>query len=309
VRSAARGAAGEPGFNVIVAERGRPIYYCKCRPAGDEPLAHEHAIGEILSREPSTARHIAPCHLERGRVMDVLAVRRLPGRPYYELLVKQTDAEWLASVSLVIGLVERMAATVAAATPTLRGPDPLRIADEGRWALAALEAEQGLARPRVAALAAALDRAGEVLSTPQHGDLWPPNVIVDGTSWYILDLELFGRVRVPLYDLLHMLHVCSGVRQSETADHRTWVERLTDDDPTEAAARDLIRRTVHRLALTPAAAFGALVYYVVDAAARVKARGAWSADWRKYLAEVARLADLIVDGTATPERLFTTGRG
>jgi hypothetical protein len=304
VRSAARGASGEPGFNVLLAVRGRPTYYCKCRPAGDPPLAHEGAIGKILSREPSTAAHVAASHLERTGVMDVLVVRRLRGRPYHELLVKQNDAAWLSSVELVIGLVERMAACVAAAMPALRGPAALSIADEGRWALSALEAEQSLAPHRVDALAATLVQAGEVTPQLQHGDLWPPNVIVDGMSWYILDLELFGRIRVPLYDLLHMLHVCSDVRRSEAVDRRAWVERLLDDDPAEAGARDLIRRAAHQQGLSASSAFGALVYYVVDVAARVRARGAWSADWREYLAEAARLADLIIDGAATPDRLL-----
>jgi hypothetical protein len=308
VRSAPGRALGEPGFNVIVAERGRPIYFCKCRPAGDPALAHEGAIGEILSREPSTAAHVAPTHLARGDVMDVLVVRRLPGRPYYELLVKQEDAEWLSSVELVIGLVERMAACVTAALPALRGAGAVRLADEGYSALAALESEQGLARRRVEALAATLDRGGEVTPRPQHGDLWPLNVLVEGKSWYILDLELFGRVRVPLHDLLYMLHACSDVRRPPAADRRPWVERLVDGDPAEAGARDLIRRTAHRCGLSPSSAFAALVYYVVDLAARARASGAWSADWPGYLAPAVRLADLILEGAATPDRLFTTDR-
>jgi hypothetical protein len=308
VRTTPSDTSGQPGFNVVVAERGRPIYFCKCRPAGDAALAHEGAIAEILSRELSTAAHVAVSHLERSGVMDVLVLRRLPGRPYHELLVKQGEAEWLSSVELVIGLVERMAACVASAVPALRGPEVLRVADEGRWALAALEAEQGLARHRVEVLAATLAGGGEVTPWPQHGDLWPPNVLVDGTSWYILDLELFGRVRVPLYDLLHMLHICSEVRRSEAADRRPWVQRLVDGDPTEAGAKDLIRRTADRHGLSSSAVFSALVYYVVDVGARVRARGAWSADWREYLAQASRLADLIAEGAATPDRLFTTDR-
>ncbi|MDQ3996809.1 MAG: aminoglycoside phosphotransferase family protein [Gemmatimonadota bacterium] len=309
VRSRSGSQSGLPGFNVVVAERGRPIYFCKCRPAGDPALAHEGAIGDVLSREPSTARHVAASRLERGDVIDVLVVQHLPGRPYHELLLKQRDAEWLASVESLMALVERMAVCVGTAIPGLRGPESLRVGDEGRWALSALEAEQGLARHRVEELAAALEAGGTMTARLQHGDLWPPNVLVDGRSWYVLDLELFGRVRVPLYDLLHMLHVCSGVRRSRAADRRPWVERLMDGDPEEAGARDLIRRTAQRQGLSSSAAFAALAYYVVDAAARVRARGAWSADWREYLAQVARLADLVAEDAAAADRLFTTDRG
>jgi hypothetical protein len=299
----------EPGFNVVIAERGRPIYFCKCRPSGHAALAHEGAISAILARDPTTARHVAATHFERGSAMDVLVVQRLPGRPYYELLVKQTDADWLASVALVVGLAETMAAVITGALPALRRSETVRLLDEGQWALSALETEQGLARHRVDALAAALEAGGEVDAPIQHGDLWPPNVLVEGTSWYILDLELFGRVRVPLYDVLHMLHNCSEVRRSGTADVRPWIRRLVEGDAAERGSRALIARAADRYRLTRAGAFGALVYYVVDVAARVRARGAWSSDWRGYLAQAACLADLIAEGAATPDSLVTADRG
>jgi phosphotransferase family enzyme len=208
---------------------------------------------------------------------------------------------------MVITLVETMAARVATAMPTLRGAGALRIADEGRWALDALQTAHGLAQHRLEVLAAALAAGGEVISELQHGDLWPPNVLVNGASWYVLDLELFGRVRVPLYDLLHMLHVCSDVRRPEAAGHRPWVELLLAD-PAEAGARQLIRHSAQRRGLSPASTFAALVYYLVDVTARIRARGAWTADWREYFAQAERLADLIAEGVATPERLLTTDR-
>jgi hypothetical protein len=300
-------SSGQPGFNVIVAERGRVSYFCKCRPAGDAALTHEGAIGDILTREPSTTAHVAATHLRRGDVMDVLVVRRLPGRPYYELLVKEGDARWMSSVATVLGLVEQMASCVGNALPALRGPAALRLADEGRWALSVL-VDQGLSPGRADTLGAALARAGEVPARLQHGDLWPPNVLVDGASWYVLDFEQFGRIRVPLYDLLHMLHMCSEVRRPAAASEQPWAERLVTGDPAEARPVALTWRVAQRDRLPPASAFGALVYYVVDMAARVRARGAWSADWREYLAQAARLADLVADGVATPERLFTSGR-
>ncbi len=302
LRITGNGIAGEPGFNAVLAERGRPIYFCKCRPAGDPALTHEGAIGEILMRHPAMAAHVAPTRLERGDVMDVLVVQRLLGRPYHEVLVKEGDTMWPTSVDRVVGLVEQMAAHVGAALPALRGPATLRLAEEGRWALDAL-ADRGLAAQRVKSLAMALERGGQVAAELQHGDLWPPNVLVNGTSWYVLDLELFGRIRVPLYDLLHMLHICSEVRHTRTSSRQQWIERVVRNDPTESRALDLVRRTAHRHQLAASSTFAALVYYAVDMAARVKARGAWTADWRQYLFQVERLADLIADGVG--EATFT----
>jgi hypothetical protein len=309
VRGDAGAHSGAPGFNVVIGERGRPIYFCKCRPAGDPALAHEGAIGDILRRDRVTAAHIAAPHLQQGEVMDVLVLPRLSGRPYHELLVDQSEAEWLSSVEDMMRLVEQMSARVGAALPALRGPAASRFSDEARWALAALATGHGLAQRRSEALATALVAGGTTTALLQHGDLWPPNVLADRGKWYVLDLELFGRVRVPLYDLLHMLHICSDVRRPANADARSWIERIAIGDAAEAGPLGLIRRTAARQGLSPAATFAALVYYVVDIAARVKARGAWTADWREYVDQVERLADLIADGAATPDRLFKSARG
>ena len=307
VRRRASPKSGEPGFNVVVAEHGRPIYFGKCRPAGDPAIAHEGAVGEVLSRDPAVALHVAATHLARAGAIDVLIVRRLPGRPYHELLEKQSDDEWLSSVERVVGIVEQMATRVAAAMPSLSGTDAIPVVDEAQWALAALQ-EDGLESERVEALRTCLARGGAVKPRLQHGDLWPPNVLVDGDSWYVIDLELFGRVRLPLYDLFHMLHICSQVRRPANRAGPLWAERVLRGDRSEAGARELVRRTAERQALPAPAAFALLVYYVVDAMARVRARGTWTADWRHYLAEAARLADLIIGGLATPEQLVTSGR-
>lgn len=290
-------AGGEPGFNVLVAERGRPIYFCKCRPAGDPALAHEAAIGTILAGDPATAPHVPVSSFVPGEIIDVLVVQRLPGRPYHELLVRQPENEWPASVEYVVSVVERMATRVGAALPALCGQSALRFAEEARWALDAL-AEQGLSGDRIAIITATLERGGSTAPQLQHGDLWPPNVLVDGSSWYVLDLELFGRVRTPLYDLLHMLHICSEVRHPESETGKTWVERVIRGAPTEAGVLGVLRRAADRQGLAAPSALAALVYYVVDMTARVKARGAWTADWRQYVALVERLADLITEGAA-----------
>jgi hypothetical protein len=300
---------GAPGFNVVVAERGLPVFFCKCRPPGDPALAHEATIGGVVARDPSSAGHVASFHLERGDVMDVLVVQRLPGRPYHELLVKQDDAEWLGCVESIVALVETMSDGVAAAIPALLGPANVVLSDEGRWGLSILETDHGIAQSHVRALADALAQGGVVTPRLQHADLWPPNVLIDGSALYVLDLELFGRVRIPLYDLLHMLHVGSVVRHSRTDATRSWIERLVDGVRGEEGARKLITRAADRHALSPAATLGALVYYLVDMGARIRARGAWSADWRQYALQAVALAERILNGTATPDRLFTAGRG
>src|SRR5881397_3247923 len=41
--------------------------------------------------------------------------------------------------------------------------------------------------------------------SPQHGDLWPSNVVHSGGSWWLLDFEVFGEVQVPLYDVCHFV--------------------------------------------------------------------------------------------------------
>jgi hypothetical protein len=48
-----------------------------------------------------------------------------------------------------------------------------------------------------------------VPSHPQHGDLWPGNIIQDEHGrWCVIDYETFGQVEFPLYDAYHLVWSC-----------------------------------------------------------------------------------------------------
>ena len=41
---------------------------------------------------------------------------------------------------------------------------------------------------------------------PQHGDLCQGNLLLDGDKWHVVDWENFGRVDMPLFDLISLLY-------------------------------------------------------------------------------------------------------
>jgi fructosamine-3-kinase len=127
----------------------------------------------------------------------------------------------------------------------------------------------------------------------QHGDLWPANVLRRGDSWWLLDYELFGEVRVPLYDALHLLRTSDRIRRPRA---ETWVASLMDETAETAATRAILGRAAQRHGLTPAEVAAAFVYYVADGAARSWRRQAAADFWEPVLAEAETLADLEASG-------------
>ena len=64
---------------------------------------------------------------------------------------------------------------------------------------------------------------------PQHGDLFPGNMLSDRGHWRVLDWESFGNIDLPFYDLLTVL-VSLLTSRGETPDR--WDPRLIREVPT-----------------------------------------------------------------------------
>ena len=127
----------------------------------------------------------------------------------------------------------------------------------------------------------------------QHGDLWPGNVLRQENSWWLLDYELFGAIRVPLYDAFHLLRTSDRIRRPRDG---TWVASLQQETAETAAARDILGRAARRHGLAPEEVAAAFVYYVVDCAARNWRRQASEDFWKPLFAEAETVADLEASG-------------
>jgi hypothetical protein len=124
-------------------------------------------------------------------------------------------------------------------------------------------------------------------------------------SWWLLDYELLGEVRVPLYDAFHLVRTSCRLRGSTAG---SWIAQLLEDTPDSVAARRILRRAIDRLRLSPDQAIAALAHYLVDFATRLHRRALPSAFWAPVVADAERLAHVMTSrGTIAND--FTDSAG
>jgi hypothetical protein len=131
-------------------------------------------------------------------------------------------------------------------------------------------------------LQAAADSAPAVAARPQHGDLWPAKLIERrGGGWWVLDFEMYGRIRMPLHDAFHL------VRTSTSSDGGgTWLRRLAVGDEWARAQQQIIREVAARSAVPAGALTAVAIYYFAEMTERLYRSGTPQSFWEPYLAEI-----------------------
>jgi hypothetical protein len=297
------------GFNFVLLNRdGAPTHYCKCRTVPNEQMAVETVILEALGAD-RLIRHLVPyASAAQGEHLQLQISTYLPGVPFSEVIGQLSEQEWLAATRHILESADAVSARAIAVVPQLHdaGSTPLMLDEAARPHLEYL-ASVGMYPEHLDALTGALHRAGEVRGWPQHGDLWPGNVLWDRGAPRLIDFEIFGEIHVPLYDVLHWLRVCFGFRPDAVSPDRprlAWVDALAHDTPAVRKSRALISMSARRRRLNSRGTVGALVYYVVDIAARIHRRGTAGAAPSRMLSEVERLAELLLEGVPLEQRLL-----
>ena len=284
------------GFHALIVEPGgHSRYFCSCRPANDEALQRASRIREALSAHPDLAAHVPWTRSARGAVIQVQVSAYVSGSLYETDLRSSSVAAWGRTAEEVLLTAEHITGCAARdLTGLWSAVAAVDLAAAGEAPLAHLAAA-GVRPDRLAALRRALARVGRVPGRLQHGDLWPGNVLHHGDSWWLLDYELFGEVRVPLYDALHLLRTSDRIRRPRAG---TWVASLMDETAETAATRDILGRVARRHGLVPEQVAAAFVYYIVDVAARSWRRQVAEDFWEPVLAEAETVADLEASGVS-----------
>jgi hypothetical protein len=157
--------------------------------------------------------------------------RQLPGESYLTTMRKQDTGEWQRTVEQVLALVDLVGERAKQVVPWLRSTRPELHLGEGLADRFGQLERQGVDTHTLKALRTALEGI-IVPSHPQHGDLWPDNLLRDTDGrWCVIDFETFGQVRFPLYDAFHL---------AWSSRNRTWPGRekqAADDRIVESAAR------------------------------------------------------------------------
>lgn len=290
------------GFNLLLlSETGDPAYYVRCRDAGDTMAAREADVLRRLSESSVIRDNLPESAGTRADGIQVLATRYMDGQLLAHLLRKMSHDEWRDAVLALTELAHSIGRAGQAAIPGLTRAEPFDFWREGEESLALLP----MSSAQIAATGAALRDAGTAPRFPQHGDLWPGNIIREKGVWRLLDFDLFGRVDAPLFDACHLTftsteYLLSGGHGLDTP----WVKQLEGHDILGRGGREILRRNAAALGLSAGQAVGALLYYLVEATARLLRKGAQPDVWRGPLAEAAAAADLLKSGADVREVLF-----
>jgi hypothetical protein len=273
------------------------VRYCKCRPRSDERLRYENAIVEALSNDPSLARIIPRTRGAEDGEFRTQVSEYVPGVRFESMLRRMSPATWKTSTLEILTAACLVADRAPAMVPLLQRPadriSPLDAASEALAQLASWETDPAT----LGVLKAVLQRTPPLPRSPQHGDLWPANVLRWGSDWWILDFEVFGKVEIPMYDAYHLIRTAMATREA-TGEAIPWLDRMAQQDAATHCCRDVIRHMVGHYGISREQAIAAAVFYSVHIAATFRASKKRSSLWKPLMVEVDRIATYLREGPA-----------
>jgi hypothetical protein len=293
---------GGRGFNfMILGSDGRPSHFCKCRPLANARLRHELAVLTTLGADRRTRENVPRTWGVKSEGLQLLISDYIHGTSFDRTVVNLTTARWVESMMQILDVESRVAQTVAHVLPgRIEGRVSLREA-----ALPSLNylASTGLLdADAIAVMDQALRLGGRVESQPQHGDLWPQNIVESQGSWRLLDFESFGEVVVPLYDAWHLLRKCSDLRRDSArkghAIPEVWIDRLVGRGDESAASWHTISVAARQHGLGATQIVAGLVFYLTHIATEFHKRGGPRWYWIPHIREARRLASALPELTA-----------
>jgi len=303
------------GFNALVMDRaGTPAYFCKCRPPTENWIRQTELVAK-LSTDPSL-QHILPSAWAVGSSdMQMSVSTYVPGRLLEWTVTHMSATELHTALSEVLQGMETIAAHAALVQPDLfDGQTHVDLADRSKWAFEAIP--PSMLPPHAAdRLRDAIAAAGRVRRVFQHGDLWPRNILRHQGQWWLLDLELFGQIQVPLYDAFHLFRTCWFMRAGRFrkalswmgrtnghADDRSWIDDLCAPGGSPRPYQRTLAWALSRAGLTAEESVGALAYYLIDMTARMNRRQVVIRYVEPYLRDLRVLAESLATGSAIVDR-------
>jgi hypothetical protein len=299
------------GFNALVLDRsGVPTHFCKCRPPTTAWIRQTDLYAR-MSTVPALRRIIPRARDVSSRDLHMSITTYVPGRLLASRVSWMRPSTLGATLREILEQMETISQHAAMIDPEEHVRQThVDVAAKGAWAFDAIPPSL-LAPQQASILRATVAAAGKVRRVPQHGDLWPMNVLRYDGRWLLLDFEIFGRIEVPLYDAFHLARSCWAMRQG-------WVPRAVQwlRNPASSWAPNWIaclrsssgvpyRQTLawararHRLTNTETV--GALAFYLIDVAARMYLRRLPMEYVQPYLSDLRVLADSLASGETFAE--------
>lgn len=255
-------AAMNLGFNLNVLVRGVPAFFAKCRAADEPELARSTAIRNCLAGDRLDGLSVSPAGIASSSRMTVQVSRYLLGSDLGKIVVRQSSAAYLGLLRTVLHGNAKLS-RIAMSEPGLLKPRPatlpLAVLKSGVVDDMALLSQ--LDKGEHSSLIAALHAAGEVPARPQHGDFWPPNLLmIDGRVW-VLDFDSYGEIRVPLLDDVTFMLGTLGWRAGSLAG---GIELFSSDCPEAHNYRGLLLERAEADGVSTVQIEGVIVYYLAQ---------------------------------------------
>ncbi len=258
------------GFNLNVLSDGSPAFVAKCRDAGEPELARSTAIRNFLAGDRPDGLSVSPAGIASSKRMTIQVSRFLPGSNLGDVVLRQSSTEFLSLLRTVL-CGNATLSRIAMSKPDLLQARPgtfslATIASfvvDGAARLAALNATEH------AALRAAVLATGDMPTRPQHGDFWPPNLLMTEGRIWVLDFDSYGEVCVPLLDDITFMLGTLGWRAKSLA---IGVEHFSSEHPEARACQALLLERAEADGLTAAQIEGVIVYYLSHMAFEVHRR-------------------------------------
>lgn len=277
----------QKGFKLLLLDKdGRPILFARCADAADALMEQECRILCALSRAPELRWIIPEARTAVSGDLRVLMTKFVSGTTLDHLESRQRPSVWAATVHRVLETAETTGRVARAALPALcyGRQEMVELREEVEPDLASLR-DAGLPVLALSILESALKAAPPLPRVLQHGDLWSSNVIIDGSSCWLIDFAEFGHVHVPMYDVCHLL------AHSRRADFQISAPRGKNSLATLSQA--IVNNRATRNGLSSEQLSGAVLYYVMHLAAYRMRAGVMSEFRTPYVNELLRVAEAI----------------
>jgi hypothetical protein len=276
------------GFNAaLIGRSGAPTHFLKVRPACHEAFRSETEVTLAISSHAATSVLVPPATTFVEGPARVLASDFAPGTCLEVLLARGSVSPWHTAAA---DAIERAAALwpvlaeldLGGSVGRTGGPEWAKAVDDLRSLGVTPEATREIAAP-LAGFAPA--------PRLQHGDFWPRNVLCAREGWTLLDFENCGEIRLPLYDVFHMVRGCAVAANGA---HANWLATWADAGASGRRLGRLVRRLAEGMDYDAIEA--ALVGYLVDFVSRLHRRGNWRSRLEDRLRELEALPSALRRG-------------